>query len=606
MRKLTINIIFLFFACFSYSQIPNLTIKYPASDNIVLVKTLKQLMICDTAGNLKTPGELIFDGSILFNYGKWNSPGLPQIFRVFECTYTKNEKAFTIDNITNAYPFSNGYAIVQKGNKYNYINRDGKLIGSSWYDYAENFSEGLALAGIGKWDKGCFNGKLGFIDSTQKAVIPFIFESAESFSNGAAKVWLKGKALNITPTGTPVGTQSASTFEAGLNSLRTTVNKDLFRPEDKENSTFFNPIDNSIPRPSDNGWDYIKGNQVILHVNFEYVNKFCEGFAMVKKAGKWNFINSEGKLLSNEWFNYAESFRQGIAIVKSEGKGGIIDSKGKFVIPYIYPVKYFSGGRACIEKNGEKEKEVTFIDKNGAQIIKWMSATTEFKNGRAEIKNDEGLYATIDTTGEIIETWHFKVLFSGDLVDVLECNDKYNLREKKGSLTYNWIPDVSLFSEGFLAIKKNGKWGFIDKYGKLLIRAEFDECWDFKDRRALVRKEKQFNWIDNNGRYISKEWFDGVGQYHEDVAAVMKKGRWGYIDDNGQIIIKLNYQAAADFSEGFALVKKGGKFGFITKKGKNITKFEFTAGGNFKDGSARVKKGKVSGYVNRHGMFTTK
>lgn len=32
-----------------------------------------------------------------------------------------------------------------------------------------------------------------------------------------------------------------------------------------------------------------------------------EGFARVEKNGKWNFINQEGRLISNEWFNESDT-----------------------------------------------------------------------------------------------------------------------------------------------------------------------------------------------------------------------------------------------------------------------------------------------------------
>jgi hypothetical protein len=56
----------------------------------------------------------------------------------------------------------------------------GNQVIDNKYEYAENFSEGLALVKL--------NGKFGFIDKKGNVVIDLQFEGAKSFQNGFAKV----------------------------------------------------------------------------------------------------------------------------------------------------------------------------------------------------------------------------------------------------------------------------------------------------------------------------------------------------------------------------------------------------------------------------------
>ena len=53
---------------------------------------------------------------------------------------------------------------------------------------------------------------------------------------------------------------------------------------------------------------------------FDVVDNFSEGFAAVKLNGKWNFLNKEGKLLSNQWFDVVDSFCEGFAGVRLNNK----------------------------------------------------------------------------------------------------------------------------------------------------------------------------------------------------------------------------------------------------------------------------------------------
>ena len=85
---------------------------------------------------------------------------------------------------------------------------------------------------------------------------------------------------------------------------------------------------------------------------FDDVWNFCEGFAVVKLNGKYNFINEEGKLVSNQWFDYVWDFCEGFARVKLNGKWNFINNEGKFISDKWFDrVGYFSEGFAGVKLN---------------------------------------------------------------------------------------------------------------------------------------------------------------------------------------------------------------------------------------------------------------
>ena len=45
--------------------------------------------------------------------------------------------------------------------------------------------------------------------------------------------------------------------------------------------------------------------------------------------GKWNFINTNGELISNQWFDYIYNFFDGFSKVELNGKDYKIDTDGK-------------------------------------------------------------------------------------------------------------------------------------------------------------------------------------------------------------------------------------------------------------------------------------
>ena len=61
---------------------------------------------------------------------------------------------------------------------------------------------------------------------------------------------------------------------------------------------------------------------------FDCARDFKEGFALVKKDGKWGYINTKGEQIIECKFDDARDFSEGFAAVKKDGKWGYINTKG--------------------------------------------------------------------------------------------------------------------------------------------------------------------------------------------------------------------------------------------------------------------------------------
>ena len=73
---------------------------------------------------------------------------------------------------------------------------------------------------------------------------------------------------------------------------------------------------------------------------FDGFGNFSDGYAPVKLNGKWNFIDTQGKLVSpNQWFDDVGDFYDGYAKVELNGKWNFIDTQGN-IIYYRSHCKY--------------------------------------------------------------------------------------------------------------------------------------------------------------------------------------------------------------------------------------------------------------------------
>jgi hypothetical protein len=84
-----------------------------------------------------------------------------------------------------AYPLSEGLALIRQKNKYGFIDSAGKVVIKPQFDEAYPFSEGFAGIKV--------KNKYGFIDSAGKVVIKPQFDQIQSFREEVAAVEIKNK-----------------------------------------------------------------------------------------------------------------------------------------------------------------------------------------------------------------------------------------------------------------------------------------------------------------------------------------------------------------------------------------------------------------------------
>jgi hypothetical protein len=104
----------------------------------------------------------------------------------------------------------------------------------------------------------------------------------------------------------------------------------------------------------------------------------------------------------------------------------------------------------------------------------------------------------------------------------------------------------------------------------------------------------KFGYVDKSGKFIIKASYDHAYPFDGETAKVCKGEKWGYIDKKGKAVIAIQYESIEEFSNGIALVKKNKKYGYITRDGKDYIKPDYDYIGSFNDeGYIWVGKGKT-------------
>jgi hypothetical protein len=165
-------------------------------------------------------------------------------------------------------------------------------------------------------------------------------------------------------------------------------------------------------------------------------------------------------------------------------------------------------------------------------------------------------------------------------------------------------PAVALFP-----VRQNGKYGYIDRAGKIVIPPRFDAASRFSDGLALVQVGIDPAYIDPAGKVVitlKYSEFNRASDFSEGMAVVGNRGPGdfiqddlGYIDKTGTLVIPLQFDDARAFSEGLAVASLRHQRGFIDKTGKFVIAPQFGLAESFSHGLARVGN-HVQGFPQEH------
>lgn len=180
----------------------------------------------------------------------------------------------------------------------------------------------------------------------------------------------------------------------------------------------------------------------------------------------------------------------------------------------------------------------------------------------------------------------------------VEMNGKQGFIDKSGDLvipcsyknTSNYNGKSVWFYDGNL-------WGVVDKNGtKTILGTGVQFIEEFSEGMAAIAykqfNEYSFGFINQAGEFVVPSMYSKVYNYSDGLAAVRNwNGDYGYIDKKGKVVIPFQFENVGFFSEGLAWVSKpGGRYGLINKSGDMVVPYIYDSGSSFSDGMSLVRR----------------
>lgn len=114
---------------------------------------------------------------------------------------------------------------------------------------------------------------------------------------------------------------------------------------------------------------------------------------------------------------------------------------------------------------------------------------------------------------------------------------------------------LSSFHEGLAAVQRNGLWGYIDTEGNEIIPCIYkgteygNYAFPFSEGMAvIIDKDGKYGYINKKGEMIVKPQFEEAGNFSEGVASVFSDGKLNFIGKDGKYVEALSNKFIWDYN----------------------------------------------------------
>ncbi|GGZ40882.1 hypothetical protein GCM10007049_37760 [Echinicola pacifica] len=291
----------------------------------------------------------------------------------------------------------------------------------------------------------------------------------------------------------------------------------------------------------------------------------AEGYGLINRHGQYILepvLDSLRHLEGEFYFGYNENqymlieAREETAEIRYSSYHKITEKEG-LILEYIH-----GRLRRVMEKDG------ILLDMMGMQQVVKVDPThynVYFKDRKVGLLDHSGNW-------QVSPSDSIEVIYAGNENRyAATTGQQYGYVDKGGK----WIikaqfQEASPFSEGLAAIRNNSGWGYIDLYGKSIIFPEFESAGQFQRGLAVIRSSGKANLIDPQGRKLLAEGYDDIFRSDDSYFITENNGLFGILDPLGNEITPPIFQSLRRESFNQIVVQRNDRYGIMDEQGEVI------------------------------------
>lgn len=266
-----------------------------------------------------------------------------------------------------------------------------------------------------------------------------------------------------------------------------------------------------------------------------------EGYYAVSEDGSWDYLNADGVSDQSEGLSMAGPVgEKGIRLIVNDSRAMLIGKGGM-------PEGYVSGtpSDAGVYREGLIPLKIggtyAFYDLLGDKQFGAYKHASAFTGGKAAVEEGNGWFL-IDRTGKrISENSYEDIRLNPDG----SCMNRGVMLAKQNGVYYLWNDkEKKISEEGFedadcvtadhgIAVKKNGKWGFVNGKGRELLPAIYEEAKSFSCGLAGVKEGESWGFLDSDGDVVISPQFTQVDYFNKKGNCLVKPyDGWSFLTRN--------------------------------------------------------------------------
>lgn len=334
------------------------------------------------------------------------------------------------------------------------------------------------------------NEKYGIIDLSGKELLPCEYDSITALEGvkNSLKISKEGKYGVANTEGKVIVTPEYADVQ-GMG----TDNKEGFIVKSKDekygvvdfsNSKILETKYDEIAKIYGNSFYVVKqnGNQLlvdkdgieVLKSGFDEITailKNAENGVIYKKNNKYGVMKTTGEVTLGASYDELKETKSGILIAKKDGKYGVIDLENNSKVEFKYhAISYDEKADLYITEDENFNNEI--LDHTYSVKLTGILIDLDSEKGYLELRqNDEYKYYNFK-----FEEKKEADIFTSHTLFLSKKDGKYGFIDKEGKVVVDYIYDDATSQNiyGYAGVKKDGKWGVVDNKGNLMQEPTYD------------------------------------------------------------------------------------------------------------------------------------
>ncbi|MDE5869294.1 MAG: WG repeat-containing protein, partial [Muribaculaceae bacterium] len=236
-----------------------------------------------------------------------------------------------------------------------------------------------------------------------------------------------------------------------------------------------------------------------------------DNFLIVSQNNKKGLLSLSGQEILAPVYDDIVLGNNNSVLIKKEGKYGIANSNGNIIVEPVYPHLSAENGYIIVTSS---DNHKGLLSSTGKEIIAPVYDDLKAWPNNLILLSKNGKYGIASAKGNVLlEPLYSNISKNGDLLTLTGSDNAksiYDLAKERTVLTgFDEIGNIlySTSTNAFYPLKKNGKWGIINKNYQIVIPCQYNDIW------ARTKTS------DNNYAYIKNSAGTGLVKFNSDNTA---------------------------------------------------------------------------------------